>query len=71
MKPSPSRRTPHTRPAVPYRSAKSVLAELRDDVAYLELKERLGEHLTPSERFALELHRAAPADPAATEGGGT
>jgi hypothetical protein len=29
------------------------------DPAYLELKERLGEVLTPRERFALELHRAS------------
>ncbi len=52
-----SRRVPGLRPPEPYRSARSVLAELRDDVRYLELKEALGEALTPRERFALEMAR--------------
>jgi hypothetical protein len=43
----------------PYRSARSVLAELEADVRYLEVKESLGEVLTPRERFALELARDA------------
>ena len=39
-------------------AGRGVLRELAGDPAYLEVKERLGEVLTPSERFALELARA-------------
>lgn len=42
-----------------YRSARSVLAELADDVRYLAIKEALGEALTPSERARLDAARDA------------
>ena len=41
------------------RSARSVLAELAADPAYLALKAALGEPLSPSERALLEAHWSA------------
>jgi hypothetical protein len=46
------------RPARPARPGPPTLAELARDPAYLEVKERMGEPLTPAERELLDAARA-------------
>ena len=55
-------RTGPARPARPS-GAREKLAKVLEDPKYLEIKERLGEPLTPGERFRLELARAGSAQP--------
>jgi hypothetical protein len=68
----PKRPAVPTRP-VPQRGRRAMLDELTEDPRYLEIKEKLGEPLTPGERARLEAWRAAsaqsPAPSAQAEGG--
>jgi hypothetical protein len=62
----PKRPAVPTRP-VPARGRRAMLAELTADPRYLEIKQQLGEVLTPAERFRLELARSSDGQ---SEGGG-
>jgi len=57
------------RPAARYRSARAVVADLADDVRLLEVKESVGEVLTPSERERLDAARSGSSGPEPAGGG--